>query len=219
VYRDLTEIRAQLESFFEPTPIGESRRALLRSILDSQRIEFQAHDIELGFGYEAGLFKPDGSADAVRDPLGRVYTRKFCFFHSVIDLKVLTLTPNLASTKPGRRLPHAWVARGDKKVSTHDLVRAKDLAWLLITGAGGSSKWADAVARAAKKTGVPLDLVHIDGDKDGYTDVDGQWAQVRGIDDDGAVLVRPDNHVAWRTGSFSAERADALVNDYAAFFA
>jgi len=42
-------------------------------------------------------------------------------------------------------------------------------------------------------------------------DVDGQWAQVREIADDGAVLVRPDNHVAWRSIGASGQAADILI--------
>ncbi|MFC8748793.1 hypothetical protein ACFUCP_35850 [Streptomyces olivaceus] len=33
----------------------------------------------------------------------------------------------------------------------------------------------------------------------GHRDTEGAWTGVRGVDDDGAVLVRPDQHVAWRS--------------------
>jgi putative polyketide hydroxylase len=32
-------------------------------------------------------------------------------------------------------------------------------------------------------------------------DPDGQWAEAYGVEKDGAVLVRPDGHVAWRQHS------------------
>jgi hypothetical protein len=37
------------------------------------------------------------------------------------------------------------------------------------------------------------------------TDPTGEWAGVRGTDPTGAVLVRPDRHVAWRTPQASAD--------------
>ena len=32
-----------------------------------------------------------------------------------------------------------------------------------------------------------------------YQDCDGQWKKIRGINDGGAILVRPDNFVLWRS--------------------
>ncbi|MEV5302945.1 hypothetical protein [Amycolatopsis methanolica] len=32
-----------------------------------------------------------------------------------------------------------------------------------------------------------------------YTDATGTWATLRKIEDEGAILVRPDNHVGWRS--------------------
>ncbi|MCZ9344828.1 hypothetical protein NGM37_44485, partial [Streptomyces sp. TRM76130] len=32
-------------------------------------------------------------------------------------------------------------------------------------------------------------------------DAEGAWTAVRGTSDDGAVLVRPDQHVAWRSAA------------------
>ncbi len=45
-----------------------------------------------------------------------------------------------------------------------------------------------------------------------HRDADGQWAHVREIADDGAILVRPDNYVAWRSMSSAGDPADILIN-------
>src|SRR5262249_41109487 len=45
---------------------------------------------------------------------------------------------------------------------------------------------------------------------EGLTCPSGQWQGVYGIDDDGAVLVRPDGHVAWRTRGGSPDAEDQL---------
>jgi 2,4-dichlorophenol 6-monooxygenase len=45
-----------------------------------------------------------------------------------------------------------------------------------------------------------------------YDDLYGDWARVRGIDDGGALLVRPDNYVAFRrAGAASEAEAEAVL--------
>jgi putative polyketide hydroxylase len=45
---------------------------------------------------------------------------------------------------------------------------------------------------------VPLDAYRIGGAGD-FADPDGRWPAAYGITNDGAVLVRPDGFVAWRS--------------------
>ena len=45
---------------------------------------------------------------------------------------------------------------------------------------------------------------------------DERWRDVYGIDDDGAVLVRPDGYVAWRSAGAAADPARALAGAMAA---
>ncbi|KAJ1622852.1 hypothetical protein T492DRAFT_884559 [Pavlovales sp. CCMP2436] len=40
-----------------------------------------------------------------------------------------------------------------------------------------------------------------------FLDIEGKWARVRGVDAQGAVLVRSDGHVAWRGSPASDEEA------------
>ncbi|OLM15399.1 FAD-binding monooxygenase, PheA/TfdB family, similarity to 2,4-dichlorophenol 6-monooxygenase [Pseudonocardia sp. Ae505_Ps2] len=42
------------------------------------------------------------------------------------------------------------------------------------------------------------------------TDVYDDWARLRGVGEDGCVLVRPDAHVAWRAEALPDDPADAL---------
>jgi 2,4-dichlorophenol 6-monooxygenase len=47
-----------------------------------------------------------------------------------------------------------------------------------------------------------------------YDDLYGDWARVRGIDDGGVLLVRPDNYVAFRSaGAASHAEAEAALVD------
>ena len=47
--------------------------------------------------------------------------------------------------------------------------------------------------------------------KDGdLADPDGNWHDAYGVDTDGAVLVRPDGHVAWRSRTSASNPLDVL---------
>jgi 2,4-dichlorophenol 6-monooxygenase len=152
-------------------------------VLHTQRTEFQAHDLEIGFHYESDALVGDGTPPPPVDPMG-------CDYHP--------------TTRPGHRLPHAWLERGGTRLSTHDLVGRGGFA--LLTGPAGSA-WVDAAERAAHTLGVPVHAVRIGAE---CADPDGDWARVREISDAGAVLVRPDNHVAFRSPGAVDDPAEVL---------
>ena len=107
------------------------------------------------------------------------------------------------SGEPGRRLPHAWLA-GERRRSLLDLVPQDR--FLLLVGPEGEA-WLDA----AKELGEDTLAVH----RLGVHELDDptRWLGEAGIERDGALLVRPDQHVAWRA-RHAAERAglaDALA--------
>jgi 2-polyprenyl-6-methoxyphenol hydroxylase-like FAD-dependent oxidoreductase len=93
------------------------------------------------------------------------------------------------STTPGARLPHVVVEREGVEVSTLDLVEPGR--FLLLTA---SEEW----AAASTSTGPPVATVVVGRD---VLDPTGAWTALAEIGEDGALLVRPDQHVAWRTTS------------------
>ena len=173
-------------AYFAPSPVGAAQRARAAEIFATHRAECQAHDVEIGFVYEEGAVIPDGSPPPARAPMGDVYH---------------------PTTRPGHLLPHAWLEHGDQQVSTHDLTGTAT-GFVLITGPGGAP-WCEAAAQVSEKFSVPIAAVTIGTDAE-YADVDGRWAAVREITDEGAILVRPDNHVAWRSGTGSGNPAEVL---------
>jgi len=91
----------------------------------------------------------------------------------------------LPSSRPGCRLPHGWVQQGDRRVSTLDLVPADGFTLL----AGESSPWAGEGERSSLRVVVwGRDVV----------DAGDWWNSTAGLGKDGALLVRPDQHVAAR---------------------
>jgi 2,4-dichlorophenol 6-monooxygenase len=178
--------RAAFTAFFDDSPMGETRRARAGEVIRTQRTEFQAHDVEIGFSYPSGALIADGSAPPPADPMGGTYH---------------------PTTRPGHRLPHAWLRHDGKRVSTHDLSGLDQ--FVLLTGTDGAA-WAAGAAAAAEKLGVTVRAVAI-GEGTGCSDENGTWAAVREISDSGAILVRPDNHVAYRSIGAVPDAADALT--------
>ncbi|KAL2836397.1 FAD binding domain-containing protein [Aspergillus pseudoustus] len=169
--------KTQFELLLEDSDRGSTFRAQVARIIESQSVEFCAHGIELGFGYNKGLFLPDGSVPAKRDPLGLQY---------------------FPTTKPGHRLPHAWIEKSRGQIiSTHHIV-SHHLAFALITDEKGST-WVSAAGRIAACIGNNALIVAQIGDRCPYRDYEDSWAHLKGVQPGGAILVRPDNIVAWRS--------------------
>lgn len=162
-----------VSGFFADGIVGEARRTRFRTVAATQCIEFCAQELEMGFAYPNGTLLADGSTPSSGDPLGQVYHPTTC---------------------PGHRLPHAWLEHAGERRSTHDIVGTGD-AFALITGSRGRA-WVAAAAEVAEKLSINIATAQIGTT---HRDVDGQWAAVCEIDEHGAVLVRPDNHVAWRS--------------------
>ena len=77
----------------------------------------------------------------------------------------------------------------------------------MLTGIGGGG-WRKA-AEALAAEGFPITCVSIGAGED-YEDPFGDWARASEIEDDGAILVRPDHVVAWRSKERAKdERQDA----------
>jgi hypothetical protein len=98
---------------------------------------------------------------------------------------------------PGSRLPHAWVEQDGRRVSTLDLVHSR---FTLFTG---SQDWVGAAKEVADRLRLSLEAVAIDTSSD--------WSHKVGLAEKGAVLVRPDQFVAWRSQTLAADPADDLV--------
>jgi 2-polyprenyl-6-methoxyphenol hydroxylase-like FAD-dependent oxidoreductase len=101
--------------------------------------------------------------------------------------------PRKPSGGPGTRVPHIMLQRNGVPVSTHDLTAA---GFVLLTGAGGGN-WMEA-ANALAAAGIPLKAYRIAPDGD-LTNPDGGFERTLGIGAQGALLLRPDGVIGWRT--------------------
>jgi 2-polyprenyl-6-methoxyphenol hydroxylase-like FAD-dependent oxidoreductase len=118
-------------------------------------------------------------------------------------------SPRESRARPGTRAPHVWIDVHGARASTIDLFGR---GFVILAGPAADA-W-DAAARTL--TAGPALQVQRLGHA-GLNDPDCAVPPAFGIDDDGAVLVRPDGFVAWRSRgagrnpSASAALATALV--------
>ena len=116
--------------------------------------------------------------------------------------------------RPGSRAPHVWLERDGRRVSTHDLV---DMRCTLLAGPRGD-QWRDDARAVAASLGVPVDAFTVGPNAD-LGDPEEQWLSTYGVEGDGAVLVRPDGHVAWRSRSAAARSQCELESAFRAMLA
>jgi 2,4-dichlorophenol 6-monooxygenase len=177
---------ATLDGLFSDTDSGRERRLQLEAAVRLQNYQFNAHGVELGQLYQSEVIVADGTAPAEpeRDPE--------LYYHP--------------TTYPGARLPHAWVQHGTSIVSTLDV--AGHGGFSLLTGIGGQP-WRDAAGKLAVEFDIELPACEI-GYRCEYDDVLGDWTRLREIGDRGCVLVRPDQHVAFRSTDLPDDPQRAL---------
>jgi 2,4-dichlorophenol 6-monooxygenase len=166
---------------------AEYRREVQRRFA-SQSMEFGEHNVEYGYTYASGAVVADGSAAPAPIDDVRVY---------------------VPSTRPGCPLPHAEIDGPlGERLPLMDLVAPGR--FLLIAGEDGAG-WCEAAERVAKRLRIPLDAVrigHLDGE---FRDPRSSWARQREITPQGALLVRPDRFVAWRSLGAAADPDAALA--------
>ncbi|MFI0938698.1 FAD-dependent oxidoreductase [Streptomyces sp. NPDC021020] len=178
---------AALETLRAPTEEGTRMRAAFDAAVRDTLLCFNSHGVETNQNYRSAALVTDGVPAPVAPRDEEIH-----YF---------------ATTYPGRHLPHAWLLAGQRKVPVIDLCGHGR--FTLLTGVRGAH-WREAAAGAAAETGVDIDVVSIGRGCD-YEDRYGDWADVCGIGEDGAVLVRPDHIVGWRSADGGDDPSGALL--------
>ena len=182
---DPAVMKANMEARKEDSAESKVRRRKLREAIAYKVYEFDAHGVEMNQFYES---------DAVVAGAG--------------DDRCVEADPELVyqpSSCPGARLPHVWLEKDRQPVSTLDVVGHGQ--FTLLTGIGGFGWRAAAAAIAA--AGFPIRCVSI-GPGEDFEDPFGDWARASEIEDDGVLLVRPDQFIAWRQQVRAADCTAAL---------
>jgi len=171
------------------TPEADAQREKLREAVDATQYIYNCHGVEMNMRYESTAVVSDGSP-------AEHFKRDKELYHQ-------------ASTRPGAMVPHVWLVDQDQqKVSTIDICGKGKFS--LLTGLGGEAIWSSALAEIEKNLGITVGLKVI-GPGQQYDDIYGDFARVRDISETGALLVRPDNIVAWRAQEASDKSGADLV--------
>jgi len=151
------------------------RSEVTRSIAD-QTPHFDRIGLDIGYVYDEGALVRD--EEATPGPENHV-------------------TQYLPSTAPGARFPHLWLDRAQTR-STHDALDSKG--YTLLLGDDGSP-WQSALETLGPlRSKLKIDFLGsmCEGEEERRALVD-----LCGIERDGALLIRPDVHVAWRQTSLT----------------
>ncbi|MEU0028460.1 FAD-dependent monooxygenase [Streptomyces sp. NPDC006335] len=113
------------------------------------------------------------------------------------------------SGEPGSRAPHLAVRHRGEQISTLDLY---ETSFVLLSDAGAASGWHEAAVRLAERTSVPLTSYRVGEGPDAELAPEGDtnWSAAHGTTPEGAVLVRPDGFVAWRSAGSVPDAESAL---------
>ena len=105
------------------------------------------------------------------------------------------LRPAALTGQPGTRAPHLATSLSGREISTLDLYGRH---FVLLAGGDGAA-WVSAAEGVARRLGVALNAYRFGVDLAGPAAADG--AAAHGIGSTGALLVRPDGFVAWRSAT------------------
>ncbi|WOL03681.1 hypothetical protein Cni_G12401 [Canna indica] len=214
--------RAQLSEFIlnENNPLGFARLARLKKILDegkSLQLQFPAED--LGFCYQEGALVAEDSENVLDTEASNAHKRGSRLY--------------IPSAKPGCRLPHMLInaiqpsSSSQDSFSTLDLLPGDKLEFLLIIAPVEKSyNLARASIKVADEFKIPLKICiiwpkgsskknakssqtilqpwnnFIDVEEaDGFSSK--SWWELCQMSSNGVILVRPDEHIAWRAESTS----------------
>ena len=111
--------------------------------------------------------------------------------------------PREPSARPGFRAPHAFVTVNGAQRSTLDLFGR---GFVVLAGSNGED-WSAEAQGAGDSLAVTVDAYRIGAEVRG---VDGTLEALYGTGPDGALLVRPDGMVTWRTTASPGDAAGEL---------
>ena len=165
------------------TDEGEPARQAIAAGIPAQRAQLASDGQQFGYQYDSDAVVLDGT--------------------ELIESSVAEYRP---SARPGARAPHSWVRSGGEVISTIDLY---DGGFILLTGPNNAG-WVSAAEQVRAEWAVPVrvfglgsDLLPVDEDLD---ELLGRY----GLDPSGAVLVRPDGFVGFRSITAADDEQESL---------
>lgn len=144
-------------------------RKILQNMIREQWPILNSIGQDIGFCYQSLLVIPDGTKSLAH-----------------------TSTEYLPNARPGARAPHLWLQGPNGVISAIDLFADS---FTLLTDTYGKS-WPEVLQRMNPALSFRCICIGLNGD---YCDLNQDFHRLYGIERGGAVLVRPDGHVYWRS--------------------
>jgi 2,4-dichlorophenol 6-monooxygenase len=184
---DPVKMQANMDARCDDTSQAEEQRKAIADAIAFKKYEFDCHGVEMNQRYQSDAIVGDGTDEP----------------EFAMDSE-LHYHP---TTWPGARLPHVWLFDSEgNTASTLDLCGQGK--FTVLTGIGGDG-WEAAAARVGEELGIEI-TCHKIGPRQQWQDFAGDWGRNREVRDGGIVLVRPDQHVAWRRDSACDDAASAI---------
>ncbi|HEY9476892.1 MAG TPA: FAD-dependent monooxygenase [Microbacteriaceae bacterium] len=116
--------------------------------------------------------------------------------------------PSTIAGRPGSRAPHVFLKADGEQVSSLDLFGRR---FVLLAGPDGEA-WCTAARSAAEDLGFALDTHLLGTFGGGVTDPHGSFPSAYDVSWSGAVIVRPDGFVGWRSAG-AMDNPDAVLRE------
>ncbi len=158
---------------------------------DHETLKIKLHEQQKNLNYE-GL------------DLGFIYHSKAVQSENNQVISVLS-DKYVPTTLPGSRAPYVTLVQDGKTISTLDLFEKE---YVLLVGSDGEA-WKIAANELTKTLFLPLKIYKVANDGD-LSDPENKWHAVYEMTATGAVLIRPDGHVAWRSKEVAKNPSDVL---------
>jgi putative polyketide hydroxylase len=175
---------------------GQARPGLLDTY-ERERHPVGLLTMEQALGRFGARMKEDGSEMIDFGAVALGYQYRSSAIVAPAEQGLEPVRPAALAGQPGTRAPHQEVTHEGRRISTLDLYGRR---FVLLAGVDGG-QWATGLAE------LP---VLVDAYRFGVDLSPAEAAGAHGIGTDGALLVRPDGFVAWRTPSMAADPAAEL---------
>jgi len=166
------------------TPEGEPLRQKISAAVPKQREQLFSQGQQFGRIYVSNAIIDDGTV-----------------------AEESTISTYRPTGHPGARTPHVWLQDSTgRTISTIDLY---DGSFILFAARDGEA-WVSAASELAKQLRAPLKAIRIGSPGYAQRPGDATWESVVGVGNTGALLVRPDGHVAVRWSTIPGDPKGAL---------
>ncbi|MGW1743560.1 FAD-dependent monooxygenase [Nocardia sp. NPDC001965] len=168
-------------------PDGAALREQIAQAIPEQREQFYFDGVTLGYSYDSAAIVSDGTAP-----------------------EPSTISEYRPTGRPGARAPHVWLDMAGKRLSTQDLASER---FVLLAGADGDAWVSEVDELTTGNAALPVVAWKVCRSRNGCQEAlttDEPFEQIYGLSATGAVLIRPDGHIGWRSKSLPSDPGATL---------